>query len=218
MVKKPFFLLAILLLASRSYCQKLPDGFTILFGGFKNAENGLIEGFVGLGYEYRPVEFLGLEASGFAGKFSQEETILDINHPSYGEGHLYSDGNFSGLMLSTKAYLSFDSESYWALYLEYYSGFYAVKAYGDGSYRGYDLNASNATNMEFFSGLGLGIRIQLLERMDILASIGGNTIDFAPAMQSMDYKVPPSVKIPTPKLESIAMLKFGFVLLLGERD
>lgn len=217
-VKKSFLLIAMLLVVCRSYAQKPPDGFTVPFAVFKDAVNGLNAGFIGLGYEYRPVEFLGFELSGFAGKFNQDETILDIEHPSYGEGHLHSDGNFSGLMLSSKAYLSFDSETYWALYLEYYTGFYAVKAYGEGFYRGYDLKASNSAKMRFLSGLSLGLRIQFLERVDFLASIGGNSIDFTPAMQSMNYNVPSNVKIPTPKLDSFAVFKFGFVFLLNQRE
>lgn len=217
-MKKLFLIISILLTICRSYAQKPSDGFSLPFAVFKDASTGLNAGFIGLGYEYRPVEFLGFELSGFAGKFNQDEPILDIKHPSYGEGHLYSDGNFSGLMLSSKAYLSFESETYWALYLEYYTGFYAVKAYGEGSYRGYDFKASNSTKMRFLSGLDLGLRIQFLEKVDFLASIGGNSIDFSPAIQSMNYNIPQDVEIPTPRLKGFLVLKFGFVFLLNQRE
>ncbi len=217
-MKKYFILILALLWVSKGYGQKPSDGLSIPFAAFKDAGSGLNAGFMGVGYEYRPVEFLGFELSGFAGKFNQDETILDINHLSYGEGYLYSDGNFSGLMLSTKAYLSFESEIFWALYLEYYTGFYAVKAYGEGYYRGYDLKASSSTKMKFFSGLGLGLRIQLFEKADFMASIGGNSIDFTPAVKSIQYEIPSDIEVPTPNLGSFAVLKFGIVILLGERD
>jgi hypothetical protein len=218
MKKAIFILFSFLSLVGKVYSQKPPDSFAIPFAAFKDAVNGLNAGFIGLGYEYRPVEFLGFELSGFAGKFNHDEDLLDSANPNYGESYLYSDGNWGGFSLSSKAYLSFASETYWALYVEYYAGMYAVKAYGEGRYRGYELDASASTEMKFFHGLGFGLRINLFDKVDGLASIGGNSVDFMPAMRSIDYSVPPGVEVPTPKLDSFAVFKFGLMILLKERE
>ena len=201
-------LCSFLLLICKVYSQKPPDSFTIPFAAFKDAVNGLNAGFIGLGFEL----------SGFAGKFNHDEDLLDIDNPNYGESYLYSDGNWGGFSVSSKAYLSFASETYWALYVEYYAGMYAVKAYGEGRYRGHELDASASTEMKFFHGLGFGLRINLFDKVDGLASIGGNSVDFMPAMRSIDYNVPPGVEVPTPKLDSFAVFKFGLMILLKERE
>lgn len=218
-MKKLFILIiCILFFIEKSDGQESSGCISISGAVFSDAVSDLEAAFMGVGYEYRPVDFVGFELSGFAGKFDHDDLALDIASETDRINYLLLDGIFGGFSLSTKAYLTFNRENYWAIYFEYYLGSYAVKAYGKGYYQGSDLDAHGTSGMKFFHGMGLGVRIFIFENVDAMASIGGNSIDFTNALRAINFNTPPDVKVPTPSLDSFIVFKFGLMILLNKRE
>lgn len=206
--------LLFLFFLNKSFCQETKNSISLPIAIWHSAVTDFRGGSMGIGYEYRPFDFIGIELSGFGGRFKHDKYSFDKGIEPYGINSLHVNGTVGGLYLSTKGYLVLDPDGQFDLYLEYYAGSSIIKANGYGVYRSYDISGSNTSGINFFHGLSLGFRGTLFPKVDALLSIGGNSLDFTGAVRNIDFNTPPDITVNTTTYRNI-VFKFGFMVNLN---
>ena len=201
---KQIICVLLLFMSSLSNAQNRKKSITLPVGIYTVNYADFNSRYLGAGYEYQLVAFLGFELSGFFGRFSHDNYRLDGFMDEIQSSYMLYDGNFAGIKLSNRGYLFFNDKRRIALFAEYYLGEYFINADVKGQYKEQELTGSYSSRFEFYHGIAVGARLVLTKKIDASVSIGENSIGFSKVMENMRFKESPSTRVPYTSLDFIA--------------
>ena len=176
-----------------------PNNLILSYGIDQNAVDDLHSVFGGLGHEFFPLSFMGLEVDGKIGRMWDIESLSDWDGEFVKIGDYNISATYSILSATPRLYLVLDDDEdgFWALFLEYSVG--AWRMWGDGRYRdpdGISYSGLGDTGFRYFHGMAFGVRARLSRRVSSLLSLGGNNISYNKYIDSIRFNAPNEIERP----------------------
>lgn len=200
-MRKLFYIIVLLFcsLAASAQQHDQPNNLILSYGIDQNAVDDLNSVFGGLGHEFFPLSFMGLQVDGKIGRMWDIESLSDWDGEFVKIGDYNISATYSILSATPRLYLVLqdDEDGFWALFMEYSVGTWRM--WGDSRFQGADGNSYSGlgdTGFQYFQGMALGVRARLSHRVSSMLSLGGNNIDYNRYINSIQFGTPTEIERP----------------------
>jgi hypothetical protein len=200
-MRKVFHIIVLLFCSLAAFAQRhdQPNNLILSYGIDKNVADDLNSVFGGLGHEFFPLPFMGLQVDGKIGRIRDNTSLSEIKNDIINISSFRISGTYTILSATPRLYLTLNDEDdyYLALFLEYSVG--AWRMWGDGRFRDPDGNSYSGlgdTRFQYFQGMALGVRARLSHRVSSMLSLGGNNIDYNRYINSIQFGTPNEIERP----------------------
>lgn len=164
------------------------------FGGSITDEGEYSYYFLGLNYEFRLYDFLGISLNCKAGeRYISDNARYEFNEkyePVF-KGNQYFNAKTQAMDIAPKVYLSIWREAGVYLFGEFGTGIYFLKSTGKTiSVQGMEYSNSYSSNAMFYYRINFGAEVYFAKKLMAWTAIGGENIDFKDAYNNLDWNVP----------------------------
>lgn len=195
-----------------------PHSLILNFGGklANGSSNNYNYHFIGLNYELRLYDFLGISLNWKSGvQFLNENTRYEFSekHKPIFMGWQYYRANTEVISLSPKFYLNLFPEADLWLFGEFAPGLYFIKSEGEViPEQDKKFKSTHNTKSHFYYGINIGAEISISKKVVMWGKLGGENIDYKSSFNNLDWQHEFWKKLSPPGNELIYSLGFKFYL------
>ena len=168
-------------------------GISFYVGGPLNTNDEYSYNFIGLKYEIKTHDFLGMELNVRTGSntLNDNEMIkLSEKYEPVFQGWQYFDSDILALSVQLKFYLLLDNELGLSLFAGAGMGIYFMKSEGkivmpDNSVT---FSAKKEFSSQFYYTINAGAEMRVLKKFTIGAALGGDNVDFGSAYRRLNWE------------------------------
>lgn len=195
-----------------------PHSLVLNFGGAlaDDFSNDFNYHFIGLNYELRLYDFIGISLNWKTGvQYLDENYLYEFNEkyePIFVGWQYYRAGT-QVISVSPKFYLNLFPEAGIWLYGEFAPGLYFIKSEGKVTpVQGEEFKSTYTANPHFYYGINIGAEILISNNVAAWATLGGENIDSKSPFNNLDWQQESWVNTSHP--EDALIFSFGFKFYL----
>jgi hypothetical protein len=192
-----------------------PNNLILSYGIDKNVADDLNSVFGGLGHEFFPLSFMGLQVDGEIGRMRDNISLSEIKNDIIRISSFRISGTYTILSATPRLYLTLNDEddNYLALFLEYSVG--AWRMWGEGSYQNPEsekYSGPGDTGFRYFQGMAVGFRTRMFPNVSGYLTLGGNNISYNRYIESIRFNTPNEIE--RPGLSGALVIGVGMIISL----
>lgn len=195
-----------------------PHSLVLNFGGTlaDDFSNDFNYHFIGLNYELRLYDFLGISLNWKTGvQYLDENDRYEFNEkyePIFTGWQFYRSST-QVISVSPKFYLNLFPEAGIWLFGEFAPGLYFIKSEGEvNPEQGEEFKSTYNTETHFYYGINIGTEVLISNTVAVWASLGGENIDYKSPFNNLDWQQESWINTSPP--EDTFIYSFGFKFYL----